>query len=141
MHNTVKCKLCGQIFAQGGSYPNALIICGKCKPYAEREPKMMIISIDYDMTFTLGFDFWRDFCQNAVAKGHTVIMTTGRQQQDIEEIRQNIGIDIPIICAGTKWKRDAAKAAGYDVDIWIDDAPEYISNVLQIANTELSSPE
>ena len=36
--------------------------------------------------------------------------------------------NIPIIFAGKLWKRKAAELAGYNVDIWIDDLPEYVSN-------------
>ena len=33
---------------------------------------------------------------------------------------------MPIVFAADGWKRSAAEAAGYKVDVWIDDHPEYI---------------
>jgi hypothetical protein len=30
------------------------------------------------------------------------------------------------VYAGTVWKRQAARAAGYLINVWIDDLPEYV---------------
>ena len=142
MHNTVKCKLCGEILAQGDTYPNTEVVCGKCKPYSQRESKPMTISIDYDLTFTLNIPFWLNFCWYAIDCGNYVIITTGRQEADRKEIETTIKTSsIPIICAGDKYKRDAAKEAGYDVDVWIDDMPEFISDIAKKPYDELWRPD
>jgi hypothetical protein len=33
---------------------------------------------------------------------------------------------MPIVYAGATWKRQAARAAGYQVHVWIEDLPEYV---------------
>ena len=39
----------------------------------------------------------------------------------------------PLVFAGEAWKRQAAEAAGYPIDVWIDDHPEYIGPQLDRA--------
>ena len=102
----------------------------------------MIISIDYDGTFTRDVSFWRNFCQWVKTCGHTIILTTGRGDSDADrqEIRNTIEIDIPVIFAGKRWKREIALEAGYNVDIWIDDMPEFVSDMATKPQSELWKP-
>jgi hypothetical protein len=34
---------------------------------------------------------------------------------------------IPVVFAGVNWKKVASLNAGFKVDIWIDDNPEYVA--------------
>lgn len=60
--------------------------------------------------------------------GHECVMVTGREDTPgfCEAPRALAGDIMPIVFAGGTWKRDAALAEGYSVDIWIDDLPTYI---------------
>lgn len=82
----------------------------------------MIISIDYDRTYTSAPSFWRAVIAFAALEGHQVICVTGRKpEHSLDD--ENEGIEVPVIYADGKLKREAAEAAGYEVDIWIDDEP------------------
>lgn len=90
----------------------------------------MVIAIDYDDTYTADPFFWRKFIHSAINAGHTVIMVTQRCRcypEQVEEVEEHLGQLLPIIFAGDPMlamaKMQAAHAAGYEVDVWIDDNP------------------
>ncbi len=89
----------------------------------------MIISLDYDNTYTRDPEMWNKFILDAEEIGHKVICVTGRAHLDhfMKPVLDSIGKLCPVVFAGSKWKRDAALEAGWKVDVWIDDMPEYIS--------------
>jgi HK97 family phage prohead protease len=95
------------------------------------EGRGLVISLDFDQTFTAAPGLWRSFVAMAAERGNRVVCITRRE--DTEENREAIrssfdGIDISdtILCGSGMQKRDAAAAAGLEVDIWIDDSPEKI---------------
>jgi len=106
--------------------------------------KTKIIAIDFDDTFTADVKLWQIFIKYAKSRGHICVCVTGRSDEGQwgAEVRREIGGLIPIVFAGRKWKRDAAKEAGFDVDIWIDDNPEYIAEqgLLKTLVLEKQSP-
>jgi len=60
------------------------------------------------------------------------VLVTGREDRDdtpypAAEVRSLVGSRIPTVFAGAMYKEKAAIAAGYPVDIWIDDKPGFIS--------------
>lgn len=89
----------------------------------------MIIAIDYDNTLTADPEGWTQFIKMMQARGHEVVCVTGRS--DIgewgEEVRREIGGLVKIVFSGNQWKRAAAEKAGWKVNVWIDDMPEYIA--------------
>ena len=89
----------------------------------------MTIGIDYDGTFSEDPDLWRTFVGHAVARGHKCVCVTGRGDEEkmSAEVRHAVGSLMPIVFAGTAWKRDAAINSGFDVNVWIDDNPEYVA--------------
>lgn len=88
----------------------------------------MIIAVDYDGTYAADPETFNKVIEVFQAAGHTVICVTGRDGGAMGDIvRATIGQLIPCIFAGKDWKVDAAKTAGYDVDVWIDDNPGMIS--------------
>lgn len=90
----------------------------------------MIIAFDYDGTWTRAPETFRQVVALFQAAGHTCILVTGRMQEHGygNEVRAAIGDLMPVIFAKHgEWKRDAARAAGYEVDVWIDDRPEYVA--------------
>lgn len=86
----------------------------------------MIISVDYDNTYTADPELFTQIIKLLQAAGHTVICVTGRNDAISQPVLDSIGKLIPCVFAGGEWKRDAAAKAGYKVDIWIDDDPTYI---------------
>lgn len=91
---------------------------------------MITIAIDFDNTWTANPALWRNFIADAQQIwGYTVVCVTGRSDEGKwgSEVREAIDGLIPIVFAGHQWKRTAALNAGYKVDIWIDDTPEYIA--------------
>jgi hypothetical protein len=91
----------------------------------------LLISIDYDQTFTAAPGLWRSFIADATARGNRVVCITRREdsEKNREELRLAFdGVDLSqLLLAGPDvQKRAAASAAGLEVDIWIDDTPETI---------------
>lgn len=91
----------------------------------------LTISLDYDRTFTAAPGLWRSFVVDAVARGNRVVCITRRDDTDENrhELRLAFGdleVSQTILCGSGTQKRDAAKAAGVVVDVWIDDFPEGI---------------
>jgi HK97 family phage prohead protease len=108
----------------------------------------LVISIDYDQTFTEAPGLWLCFIEEAVQLGNTVIMTTRRADNDDNraEVMSAVGPDsdlAAVIFAGPDSnKRDAARAAGYEVDVWIDDTPSTVDGPVQrflSANAQLAA--
>lgn len=103
----------------------------------------MTIALDYDGTYTRDPDLWDRFISEARSHGHSVICVTNRPWAPNTTKTERVpsftvttggfeGVDsydqpIPIICAGDRFKLDAARDAGYTVAIWIDDMPSTIS--------------
>jgi hypothetical protein len=89
----------------------------------------MIIAFDYHGTFQRDVATFSAVVRQFMRAGHTCILVTGIDDGDhyAAEVRRDIGALMPIVFAAGRWKKQAAKDAGYDVDIWIDDNPEYIA--------------
>jgi hypothetical protein len=74
--------------------------------------------------------------KNIQESGHVAVIVTGRSKvgiweqevyQTLEYFYKKYNIEkIPVVFAGSQWKREAAKNAGYNINIWIDNSPEYI---------------
>lgn len=90
----------------------------------------MIISIDYDGTWTHDPELWRQLARMFAARGHTVIVTTNRYDLPVvsHEVRSRVSTEAvtEIIFAGATPKRVAARERGYLVDVWVDDIPETV---------------
>jgi HK97 family phage prohead protease len=93
----------------------------------------LTIALDFDRTFTAAPGLWRSFISDATNRGARVVCITRRENTDenAAEIREAFASDFEalaglVMCGTGTQKRDAAKAAGLDVDIWIDDTPETI---------------
>lgn len=118
------------------AYPNSTVGLRSLTQWREargivRAGGGLLISIDYDQTFTAAPGLWRSFITDATNRGNRVICITRREPT--EENRQALldsfsGLDVSdlIMCGPQTQKRDAAAKAGLEVDIWIDDSPEVI---------------
>jgi glycine/D-amino acid oxidase-like deaminating enzyme len=89
-------------------------------------------AIDYDGTWTTDPEAFQAFAALLRRRGHTVIIVTSRVT-GWSEVNDACGRHVDdIVMAGRAWKREAAKSAGYKVDVWIDDRPEIIGRAPSI---------
>ena len=92
----------------------------------------MNIAIDFDGTFGADPMMFRAIVRIMRAYGHTPIMVTQRCAKHEEEIQSIVKLPhLPIIFASGQTKEAAARAAGYEVAIWIDDNPESVVTALR----------
>jgi hypothetical protein len=89
----------------------------------------MMFAIDYHGTFSRDPDYYRAIVPIGKARGHSYVLVTGINDGDqyAEEVRRDVGDLMPIVFAAGQWKRDAALDAGFNVDVWEDDNPEYVA--------------
>lgn len=86
---------------------------------------MITVSLDYDGTFTLAPDMWINFIKNAPPHVKIYCITM-RWEGEADSMDPRLKDLVPIIFTARQAKREYAKAQGIDVDIWIDDCPEFI---------------
>lgn len=90
----------------------------------------MIISIDFDDTYTKDPKLWDRFAVDAIARGHTVYCVSARSVQDMDDPKRSIGLIISENnCIGTNLepKREFMRNVHkIHVNVWIDDMPEMI---------------
>jgi len=87
----------------------------------------MKIALDYDDTYTVDPFLWDLFIASAIARGHDVIVVTGRvDSPTAEEVKINPPYPIIVYYTSGKAKRPFLEEKGIHVDVWIDDRPEYI---------------
>jgi hypothetical protein len=85
----------------------------------------VIVSIDFDDTFTADPVAWTAIIKLLQDASHTVVCVTGRDNTPISvnQITHALPEGIPIVFAGSDPKNDAAIREGFNVDVWIDDRP------------------
>lgn len=102
-------------------------------PEASALPKrVLLFGVDYDKTISADPDLFREIIQRVLAAGHAAVVVTGRSDEApwADEVRRGVAAlripGLPVVFAGPMWKREAALAHGYAVDIWFDDSPEWV---------------
>ena len=89
------------------------------------------IAIDFDDTYTSDTRLWHYIILTLQSAEITVICATARSWSEANE--RDMLVELPnkvkVVFCGNQYKRDATLAAGYDVQIWIDDTPEAIVNM------------
>lgn len=96
----------------------------------------LTFGIDYDDTITADIASFGQIIKLIQNLGHNIVIVTGRSKEGkwetevfdtIEFLVLNYGINyIPVVFSGNEWKKKSAKNSGYEIDIWIDNSPEYI---------------
>lgn len=92
----------------------------------------MIFGVDFDGTFAADPALFHKILDLLESRGHQVVIVTGRSTPSSPDTISNMLVEVmtkgrvPIVYAGNTFKRIAATNAGFKVDIWIDDNPEYI---------------
>ena len=91
----------------------------------------MILSIDYDDTYTRDPLFWNWVAQEAISRGHDVWCVSARHQTHMDDAANTIGTIIgPDKCIGSngRAKRDYLfREKSVYADVWIDDMPDTIT--------------
>lgn len=92
--------------------------------------------IDYDDTITEDIDLFGALIKSIEDSGNNAVIVTGRSKigswetevlETIEYYKNKFNIKkLPVVFSGSQWKKEAAKEAGYHINIWIDNSPEYI---------------
>lgn len=93
----------------------------------------MIISMDFDNTFTKDPVTWLQVMRNLRMAGHTVLVVTGRRENVYPE-DFNIFKEYGFKVYKTKWLAKRVymrEIEGIEVDVWIDDKPEAIIENLE----------
>ena len=95
------------------------------------ESRAMTISIDFDRTFAADPALWGEFARKSVADGNTVVMISRRPEEDRATVMETLGdyasaFSQVLLVGNDTMKADAAQAAGIEVDVWVDDSPQYI---------------
>ena len=111
------------------AYPNSSV--GLRSLSAWKAARGLVISLDYDRTWTAAPGLWRSFVGMATAAGNRVVCISRRENDEAnrEELRlafADLEVSDLILCGANTQKRDAAAAAGLAVDVWVDDYPEGI---------------
>lgn len=90
----------------------------------------MKIALDFDGTVTADPDFWSAFVEDALDRGHQVLTVTHRRDthENRRAIEKVLGPSHPVVFAYDKPKKLAAKEAGHEPHIWIDDNPHGIGD-------------
>ena len=97
------------------------------------EFRALTISMDFDRTFAADPQLWGEFARKAVADGNTVVMISRRPESDREQVMSTLGdyadaFSQVLLVGGDTLKADAADAAGINVDVWVDDSPQTITD-------------
>lgn len=86
----------------------------------------MLISLDYDDTFTKDPEFWLSFVKQAQERGHIVKCITMRFPEGKDTMDPRLLELVEVIFTSHKGKKKFVRNLGIFVDIWIDDNPDYI---------------
>jgi HK97 family phage portal protein len=97
------------------------------------ETRAMTISIDFDRTFAADPQLWGEFARKSAAEGNTVVMISRRPEEDRQTVMNTVGdyadaFSQVVLVGGDTLKADAAEAAGINVDVWVDDSPQTITD-------------
>ena len=82
----------------------------------------LLISIDYDRTYTAAPALWLQFITMAQARGDRVVICTARAFPPREQL------PVDVHCSGGQAKADYLASLSLRPDIWIDDDPASICN-------------
>lgn len=90
---------------------------------------MANIALDYDSTYTVDPELWDEFIDSAQQKGHNVYVVTMRYDNPHEArpVREALQNKVEgIFFTGRKAKRSFMYERSININIWIDDTPDFI---------------
>ncbi len=80
----------------------------------------MLISVDYDKTYTADPELFAGFIDAAIARGHEVVCITMRRPDEA------ITMPCKVIYTSRRAKAPFAEENNINVNIWIDDSPNWL---------------
>ena len=81
-------------------------------------------AIDYDGTYTLNPRMWDEVLEHFRDRGIIVICTTSRSPTDGQAVAAALtGKVQKILYCGSHYKSAICRAAGYEIEVWIDNDP------------------
>jgi len=86
----------------------------------------MIISLDYDKTYTEDPELWDRFISDSIKSGHSVVCVTMRTREEGADIIKSLGHQIPIYFTARRAKLLFMREQGVVIDVWIDDNPLWL---------------
>lgn len=101
----------------------------------------LTIAIDLDNTWTADHQGWRQWYDLMQARGHRVILATSRKAWSDDMHRFHLPPEMPIVYCYGGFKEHFTRAAGYTVNIWIDDMPGMIQDCRILTGDLSSEPE
>lgn len=89
---------------------------------------MKTFSLDYDGTYTADPELWLDFIKLAHERGHKVVCVTMRHLHETEDGSFDPRLKglVTVFPTGREAKKPHMRKKGQQIDIWIDDVPEWI---------------
>lgn len=87
------------------------------------------IALDYDQTFTRDPKAWTEFIHLMQREGHTVYCVTMRyaEGKEYNEVQRAVGHLVDgLFCTARKGKRSFMSARQINIDVWVDDTPDFI---------------
>jgi len=91
---------------------------------------MATFGIDFDKTYTADPELFSMFISNALMRGHKVVIVTAKDASSSWKVDAVLTPKVPVVYAGLfRWKEEAAREAGFEVDVWMDDNPEFIKEM------------
>lgn len=89
----------------------------------------MILSLDFDDTYTVDPNLWNKFVMDALERDHDVYVVTFRHPHQIgpefDTLIDIVGRD-RIIPTSFRQKKAYTQSIGIHIDVWIDDRPDLI---------------
>jgi DNA-binding LacI/PurR family transcriptional regulator len=89
----------------------------------------LVISLDFDQTYTRDPELWNEFIGSARKRGYTVYIVTMRYDmpKEADEVRTLLSDKVDgIYFTGRKAKEKFMFDKGIDVSVWVDDMPFFI---------------
>ena len=88
----------------------------------------LTVAFDIDGTWTLAPALFHQIACLFANSGWQVIIVTGRDQPERKIAGMLLWASWPVIVSGPLLKEEAARRAGYKVNVWIDDMPGMIQD-------------
>ena len=86
----------------------------------------MNIALDFDDTYTRDPQLWDHFIARAKDKQHDIRIVTFRKRSMTDPALDWLSQILPVIFTEYQQKRAFTNRIGWNVDVWIDDSPEFI---------------
>lgn len=89
----------------------------------------MKIGVDFDNCYGSDPEAWSKVVDVLHASGHECVLVTKRppdNDEAVREVMETVSGQMPLVFCGKRYKDDVASEHGHEIDVWIDDHPEFI---------------